>query len=345
MLTPHAVPREMRPLIAPYRDRARKIALAVSESGGAAQPRSYVFEITRSRELNAIAFSYKDVDGIACHYGLWFTLLAVSHALFGLPGFFAHVGEPNRDAAARSEHRKRLKFLAAVAPAGTLAREFPVPAPSRCRYRYRAAYALAELALDFVFFHELAHIHAGHLDFIAASADERSLVELGAAPAHMTLGDRRALEVDADMWSCSMFTVLQDSEIWGDLDRREIFQSVSDYLVAWFTGITIVFRLFEMATPHMSSSRASHPHPAIRQWFASAGLEADASNDGSLDIGLIDPAMTRALYEVDAVWREARLTSTRPYAGVDEEWEQTRAEYLNLLGRLTPRPKRWALSR
>jgi hypothetical protein len=203
---------------------------------------------------------------------------------------------------------------------------------------------LADLALDFIFFHEFSHIHGGHLDLLQGTNGEVALVELGMTSRGVTSRERRALELDADMSACSMFIQFLGTDNWGDHARRRIFPSVESYLLAWLVAVGVVFRIFELCAPHPESFVfATHPHPAIRNWFARAGLEVECARSSAFDPAHIQPSCEAADARINTIWDAASLPRLRPRHSLNAESDHMEVALTQVMARLRSRPERWGL--
>ena len=318
ILTAEAVPSATYALLAPFRARAEALALEVSSSSDDATHQTpYLFEFTLSRSVNAVAFELEHGHGIAIHYGLWIVMLRAFSAMFTSPGFFPEIGDPSRDEMRTAETVEALRIVATAMTGGASAPESNITMSS-CPVRRAATCVLAEMALDFTFFHEFTHIHGGHLDFLGKSLPGQGMAELEALSPSDVLRARRALELDADMWASSLFTVLRHPD-WKTPARRYLFGTPEAYLRAWVTAVDVVFRLFEFAIdPAAVRMAQSHPHPSVRRRFALIGLTARADLDNTIGGERAEAAVREAQRSVDTLWASAQFARRAAQHDVDE---------------------------
>jgi hypothetical protein len=113
------------------------------------------------------------------------------------------------------------------------------------------------------FWHELAHIVLGHLDWLKAQGGEASMIELPTRPMSPTERDhQRVLEADADrqaaMWVLSIF----DLTISNNSHLR--YHDEFDYFYDFGYLLTALFRMFDALDAEIPTATRSHPENAER---------------------------------------------------------------------------------
>lgn len=334
-----AAPEEFRTHMVPLREQFQELLDGLCGGSDKWLPtKPYYVDFISSRSINAVALSTPRLDCIGINYGLWFALQALGPILFSVPTFLQSVGNSQcgQDHLGARQHLETLRHLIRNGELASGLR-YDNPLPS-CPIRIRAAALLTKMAIEFIFHHELAHIHAGHLDFLAETTGHHELVELGADRiGRLSSATSRALEIGADSWACAAFTAYADPDV---TDRREVFVSESDYLTAWLVAVGAVFRLFAHEASNQSEW-TTHPHPYIRLAFAVDMLHQKSKNEIFLQRAQIETAFAQAEEELDEVWRQAGLRSLVPedVADPDAEIGQLCHDVNRLNERLQSRPK------
>lgn len=159
------------------------------------KPRAIDFGLVSQSELNAFAYaspadSVQKFDFIGINAGVIFTLLDIFGRILAHPQSFLSVGNPLMETKA-PPHRPFLTTDVMKSGFSLIAPECPV----------RSVFAgeLAQVALDFLFFHELTHLRNGHIELLR---NRLSLIQLSEAFSRARTSDeialRQALEMDAD---------------------------------------------------------------------------------------------------------------------------------------------------
>lgn len=146
--------------------------------------------------LNAVAISAPDagdnktVDFIGINVGTLHTLANTFFRILAHPNTFLDVGNPSQETADGHD----LPYLSTDA---IISQQYPLL--PKCVVRARFASELAQIALDFLFFHEITHLRNGHVDYIKQHSISSYLDETEVQN-QVTVSNeiRQALEVDAD---------------------------------------------------------------------------------------------------------------------------------------------------
>jgi hypothetical protein len=224
-----------------------------------------------SDEVNAVAL----VDGVDAFIGITAGAIFGIHDLFcrwlSHPELMTDVGNPACEESGRSTlwasgATNGWRSLAAESDGMELADIEP-----RDPGRAQAARGLAMTAIDWLFFHELAHIRHGHCEYANARLGLRLLMEVRAHPSSSASESmtRRTLEWDADAFAAveSFMTraVVESTATaivaaiggWVPSSRKELFRLHN-------TAMQGVFWLFGMAEDLHLPEEADHPPPLLR---------------------------------------------------------------------------------
>lgn len=178
--------------------------------------------------------------------------------------------------------------------------------------RKAAALTMARLAFDFLFYHEIAHIIAGHLEFTDSSSpkaqlrERRTLHMADDDPSPMMGAD--ILEYDADRiaagyvwWLVSLGLDLSDTSEGGIRQQFDMFRALT-------FALGVLFRLFAQDTPGIHEHKAiSHPHPDVRHILTAAVFLENAQKTSDETHIVIDGAFRRTTQDILDTWEILEL--------------------------------------
>lgn len=126
------------------------------------RPREISYGILNSSSLNAIAYASDlentpPFDFVGINIGSIFTLNDVFSRILAHPQTFPEVGSPEKE----NSINKEIPFLSPDVFKDKFSTIYP-----NCPIRGLFAFLLAQMALDFLFFHEITHLRFGHLEYL-----------------------------------------------------------------------------------------------------------------------------------------------------------------------------------
>lgn len=160
------------------------------------RPCGITYAILNNSNMNAFAYaSPRDVlepfDFVGINHGAVFTIIHTFLRILSHPDSFPHVGNRSLENASRVViNQLTTNILVSGIP----------PCTPNCPIRYNFANILSEIALSFLFFHEITHLRNGHLEYL--SEHYRTTVLTEASPSNydgkITPLIMQTLEWDAD---------------------------------------------------------------------------------------------------------------------------------------------------
>jgi hypothetical protein len=183
--------------------------------------------------------------------------------------------------------------------------------------RRRAAVCLVEAyACQYIWFHEIAHVVLGHLDYTAKERQTESFVEVRSGK-ELADGTMILFEIEADTLAFSMvfeqpfdrhqlIEKIPKSNIYPDLSYFG-FTSIDAAMFA-FLGCLLSTLIFHVGATLMVSAtqRVTHPPPWFRAELA-LGIALTASNDQGFDSDLATDRLVelmRSIRKADPMFRE-----------------------------------------
>jgi hypothetical protein len=148
----------------------------------------------------------------------------------------------------------------------------------------RKAYALtlARLSFDFLFYHEVAHAIAGHLEYLGDIGLHPRLFERNNAKSVSSSGDRERtdfLEYDADRIAAEYVLEFLLRGIGTVKGEEQRLKALWDIAGALFFSLGVFFFTLAQQGERVSKWNAStHPHPVVRYVLTSAALVENASH-------------------------------------------------------------------
>ena len=305
--------------------------------------------------LNAVATSCDGTFLIHVFRGAVERIYGTMYGLLSCPTFLSTIGDARREA--RPEHMTGSGFppfplLRVTGPPPT-STDLVIPQDP---LRQTVAMHLATVALEFLLYHEIGHIVAGHLEIRSARGLDASISER-----HNALGQDQAsellrvLECDADAFAGHM--------CWGVETDEEMANAIRDIVnaggsvrehIASITCLVAVGALFRTLYPsaplRIGSSKSSHPHPALRACVVCCCAVARAMHGGRLTAEHCDAFLGYTVRSVEDTWADLCLGGSSPEP--PSQWAQSvqngvsdlldsHASKRSLLEQYSHLPRRW----
>ena len=222
--------------------------------------------------------------------------------------------------------------------------------------RMTVAQILAELALEFLVYHEIGHIVGGHRRIRRNSARLSPIAEFQYAlnkPDDSTL--EQVLECDADAFECHVTSWVHTHErmavLMPALVNAPESQSREFALLTYLTAVGALFRvLYPDAPLTIDAYDSSHPHPAVRACLIASSAMARGLYDGKYTPHLLTRIVAESVGNIEDVWADLCLSGQNPEPpdlwakhvhdaamALFESYANTRA----LLERYAWLPRRW----
>lgn len=237
-------------------------------------PRPIEFGLICASELNAFAYTSKNedpkkLDFIGLNIGPIGTLYNIFHRILSVPDSFPEIGNPDLE----TKDRSALPYLTTNTKQSGFEFQFP-----NCPIRQQFASELAQIAIEFLFLHELGHLKNGHVDFVR---QEMSFDYLPEAFDGRDLRNAnlvwQTLEFDADATSLVLCAAQAHSRfrtVSSNIENYEkessralkaIYENFETTIQMVSYSIYIAFRLFDLSEwSWMSQPNLSHPSPLFR---------------------------------------------------------------------------------
>jgi hypothetical protein len=280
--------------------------------------------------FNALATSHLGYECIGVFVGIPLTIYNHFYCFLNDPAVLPMIGNPSqedRDTAALTALRL-----------GDLA---PLPKVPDDSVRRDAAMHLAWNAVMFVFFHELAHIEACHLQLLSEFTGLTEYLELPAIPVSADEGHLRLLlELDADHLAAKHL-----SSVWQSMWGRGAFQALAPLGLglSWSISLIMLFLIMDGVRPvHGPLGTSTHPSPVARLIHIST-LSVNRRLPG-FDDG--EDTVMRGFQEVLQWWKREQLRISSGSHGItDEIHEELNGLRRELADKYYTRLTRYALER
>jgi hypothetical protein len=277
--------------------------------------------------LNALATKNKDVYLIGINAGTINNLVLYFSLLLSDPRVMTNIGDASKETRwindlARCDWRLPLP---SIIKGVSFRADPPVSYPIDTERRLYA-HRLAILASDFVFFHELVHLAAGHLEFLSSKNNSMGVKELARGPLGHDPLDRQALEMNADAAAAKLMV-----QEWFDypeqLAESYAFETVTQALESLALAVISVFLIFDPYTTAIDRYKhAAHPHPAVRLVNVSFMIMAAAENVSPEFRIRVEEAWNKGLEIAATICATMKIGSAIWHA-VDKEMPVLRSEY------------------
>lgn len=241
------------------------------------RPRDISFGLLLGTEFNAFAYASPEdaetpFDFVGMNWGLIFTFHNIFVRILAHPDNFPSVGASSLE----TPTPKTFPYLYSDL-AGSFANEEMNDCAPRCPVRSAFAHLLSQVALDFVFFHEITHLRNGHLEYISRNLGMQYWAEAsGSDSIASNQLIRQTLEWDADCGAIlhTLNRALEYRLLWGAAPRQ-CAPEVAAVMDAAFGSnklavatvhfvAYVVWRIFDVEWAWHLQDNVSHPLPAYR---------------------------------------------------------------------------------
>jgi len=176
----------------PLRSRFRKHCEFAQQSLYAKSNRQVEFDFISNTDINAFAYASPSGDGefdfIGINCGSGFFIHTIINRIFAHPDAFPNWGDAQKE-------RIDYALLRTLGHDDLIG---PIITP-KCPIRQALASALFATCMDFLFFHELAHLRNGHLEWLRSTKKTNHFIENNSEEFDISYSlKRQALEMDAD---------------------------------------------------------------------------------------------------------------------------------------------------
>ncbi len=278
--------------------------------------RELIIRIIDNSELNAAASSDSSADYITVNLGAVERIFGTAYGLLSTPSFLPNVGN------AAAENKPQTLFNGF--PPMPLVRTSRPPAVIATRIpndptRLLIAMHLAELAIEFLLFHEIGHVVGGHLEFIG----HNTLMELDSTRHLQGPSMSQILECDADLFACDIMSAVQMTDEAADNEYSlapNVPWSKRDFaLLTYCTALGMLFRVFyHGASVDVACSNSTHPHPAVRASLVCSYAFTRAMQRDWTTVSSLGDITAASIRNIEEVWAELILPGQCPKPL--EEW-------------------------
>jgi hypothetical protein len=193
--------------------------------------------------------------------------------------------------------------------------------------RRTAAEFLWTFALDFLFFHELAHHLLGHLGYLASRHALSGLSETD-APGSDAVADRHAIELEADGFAAQ---ALISTWLRKDSAEGTVFDNDDEPIMLGSFAIGVLFLVFAGSPRSLSAHRgAPHPHPAVRFRSAFDTILSVAKSHSTQAWTKADRAWTAAMHSLDHTGRFFGQRQPAALHSLDHGFDEVEEAFLSV---------------
>lgn len=280
--------------------------------------RSLEILIVDNTELSAYAENHADYDRIYIFRGALEIIYGNIFGLLSIPTFFPAIGNVEMEVAPQN-------LFAGGFPRAPMLRDDsnanqPMTLFPNDQTRMTVALILAELAFEFLIFHEIGHIVGGHLEILRINQNVTTISEFEHAvnnSDNCTLN--QVLECDADAFACHVTSWIHSQDKMAKLTRDVVntskWSSKVFALLTYLMGVGVLFRiLYPKAPIKISQCNSSHPHPAVRACLVASSTMARALFDGSVTCVTLNNIMIDSIQNIENVWVAFCLPGQYPEA-------------------------------
>ncbi len=267
-------------------------------------------EFVRSEEVNAQAVSGDEADYVFITLGTIAKIYGTMSALFCCPDCFPHVGNPYGKKEPKGPFEDGLPPWPMTDGQSACVCYFPAD-----EERMAFAMMLADLALEFIIFHELGHVLGGHLELSSHRLGQSQMSEANSPVEMRNMVLRQVLEIDADFFAAhvdGIVTFWQGThESWSETFCWPGVSSKDAAIMAYAFAIGVLFRVLERDGDFPASMGDSHPHPAVRCNSAVSWSFAWACVEQLADLRNLQEVIVEPLRMIEHLWERLRLPGRR----------------------------------
>jgi hypothetical protein len=279
--------------------------------------RSLEILIVDDPSLNACVTYDDGRDQVSIFRGAFEHIYGTILGLLSTPAFFPAIGNAEAEMPFPNLPREGFARVPVLRDASNRDPDTPVRFPND-QTRMTVAQILADLALEFLVYHEIGHIVGGHLEILQGNQRLASISEFEQAidnPADYAF--RHVLECDADAFACHVTSGVHTNDkmaaLVRDLVNASKWHSKDFALLTYLMAIGILFRvLHPHATANISESKSSHPHPAVRACLVASSTVARAVFAGAITWSRVNDIMKDSVRNIEDVWAGLFLPGHNP---------------------------------
>jgi len=267
--------------------------------------------IVDDASLNAFATNHAGCDRICVFRGALEHIYGTILGLLSTPIFFPTIGNVDNEVRLENLPGGRFPPVLLLRNVSDADRNTPLFFPND-QTRMTLAQVLAELALEFLIYHEIGHIVGGHLDIPRYGVRTATIAEFQHAVKPDDCTFQHLLECDADAFAChvtsSVHTHDQIAALLRDMLCAE-WQSKDFALLTYLMAIGVLFRaLYPSAPCALSADKSSHPHPAVRACLVASSTMARGLHDGSFTSTSLNGIVANSVGNIEGVWADLCLS-------------------------------------
>jgi len=305
--------------------------------------------------LNARAMDHAGGDRICIFRGTLEHIYGTMLGLLSTPTFFRAIGDVRNEVRPQNLPGGRFPRLPLLRNASDADQRTPLFFP-KDETRMMLAQVLAELALEFLIYHEIGHIVGGHLEIPRNGHGLSTIPEFQYAinePGDSTF--QHVLECDADAFACHTTFWVHTREkmavLMRDLLNASEWQPKDFALLIYIMAVGVLFRVLYPDAPRtIRAYKSSHPHPAIRACLVASSAMAFGLGDGTYTPMSLNKIVAESVGNIEEVWADLCLSGQNPQPSdvwakdvydtamaLFESYGNTRT----LLGQFARLPRRW----
>jgi hypothetical protein len=284
--------------------------------------------ITDTAILDAWASSSRGRDTIYITRGAIERIYGTTLGLLSVSSFMPAIGNPGAEVVHSGAVTGGFAPLLGLRRGSDSAEEGSIWIPQdEARIAY--AHTVAELALNFLVYHEMGHIVGGHLELPREPGELAYISEAKRTFAGLThqVTDQ-VLECDADAFACDTSALLLVPRLINDAQKAvnpSMWPPQHYALVTYLVSIGILFRSVYPEPPEtINAYEPSHPHPAVRACLTASCAMARLLAKGTVTPVSLDEVMRDSIQNIEETWATLRLPGQSPE--LSEAWGQSVGE-------------------
>lgn len=280
--------------------------------------------IVDDESLNACATDHSGSDRIYVFRGALQHIYGTILGLLSTPTFFPTIGDVNGEVRPDNLPDGRFPPVPLLKSVSDADRNTPLFLP-KAQTRVTLANVLADLALEFLIYHEIGHVVGGHLEIPRNGGRVSAISEFQQPAKTDSLTLQHVLELDADAFACHATSSIhnhdQMAKLLHDLFSPE--QEPHDFaLHTYLSSIGILFRVLFPTAPRVPTARkSSHPHPGVRACLVASATMARGLRDGRFTPESLDRIVANSVGNIEHVWADLCLSGQNPQPPL--LWAQT----------------------
>ena len=212
------------------------------------------FGIINNLKVNALAFKDSDKQFVGVYLGTIVFIRDTFFSLFCLQEFLPEIGDKSKENLSLDTFKS---YFEKNIEGGVYFQKIP-----NCPIRKRSADVLTDIALNYIYYHEVSHLVYCHTDYFK---NQLGIDELWEYPVddseHPKSEIKKSFELEADRYA-SEYT-LSWIKMMDDNSRLADFENYNPFFI-WVTVIECVFKILEPKGTYEENDKGSHPNNFIR---------------------------------------------------------------------------------